>query len=291
MTNPRQLRHLRDKKVAIHQNEAHKLAASHALVCYRSDVVYSFIPKNACSTLRLSLAIANGAIVDETDWTWIHPNNGAFSATFRDLATAKFTFTVLRCPWSRLSSVFLDKIVSRTPEYFKIFRLEDDAIDPWTFTFRDFVGFVGHHHLRADIHWRPQTDFLVYEDYDAWYAFEDFSAAVQDIEARAGFEVVDARAHTRHGTEQFNKRSEHCYVDVPIAEIEAMKRQGDIPDHAALYDDTLAARVGSMYAADIVQYCERFGPSGLTFNPSGLDLAVSAQFRTAMPGNMQGMRA
>ena len=46
------------------QNIGHQFAARHALNIYKSSSIYSFIPKCACSTMRLSLAKANGLIDD-----------------------------------------------------------------------------------------------------------------------------------------------------------------------------------------------------------------------------------
>ena len=44
------------------QNVAHGFSAGYALSIYPSDSVYSSIPKNACSTMRYSRALENGAI-------------------------------------------------------------------------------------------------------------------------------------------------------------------------------------------------------------------------------------
>ena len=39
-----------------------RLSVNHSMMLYRKNALYSFIPKNACSTLRLSTAIENGCI-------------------------------------------------------------------------------------------------------------------------------------------------------------------------------------------------------------------------------------
>jgi hypothetical protein len=253
-------------KVPLAQNAAHRFAAQQALVCYRTDTVYSFIPKNGCSSLRLSLAMANGCIAGPEDWTWIHPNNTTFAASLRELVTARFTFVVLRCPFARLASLFLDKIVSRQPEYWTLFRLEGDRLTPDTLTFRGFVGLLGKPgRLKANIHWRPQSNFLVYAEYDGWYALEDFATAIREIEERAGFPVHDARPLTQHGTDRFTLLEGDGYADTPLSEIERMQQQGQSPSHAALYDAALVAAVARLYAGDIALYRNRFGASGLTF--------------------------
>ena len=59
-SNPRLFRYTRGNLQALVQNAAHQFAAQHALSIYAADAIYSFIPKNACSTMRYTLAIANG---------------------------------------------------------------------------------------------------------------------------------------------------------------------------------------------------------------------------------------
>lgn len=179
-------------------NKAHVFAADHALCAYPSGAVYSFIPKNACTTLRVSLAMANGCIAGARDWTWIHNNNRTFIASLRDLAAASFTFTILRCPHARLASVFLDKFVGRRPEFWRLHAATRDRLHPETSTFRDFVALLDDPELlNHDMHWRPQVDFLVYDDYDLWVPLERFADHAPQIEEGAGLRIVDARALTR----------------------------------------------------------------------------------------------
>lgn len=267
MTHPRLLRYAGQSRLPLDQNTRHDWAVSHALCLYGAGAVYSFIPKNACSTMRVSLAVANGAIgADLENWTWIHANNQTFQASLRDLATARFTFTILRCPHARLSSVFLDKIVGRMPEFWQIFHELDDRLDPDAFSFRDFVGFVTRHpgRLKMNEHWRPQVDFLVYDDYDAWYAVEQMGAARDDLAERAGLSLVDARPLTRHGTDRF-ELLQGAYADTPLTELAALQAQGQAPAHAALYDEALTDQVTRAYAADLALYRDRIGPETLTF--------------------------
>src|SRR5918999_530628 len=97
------------------QNIQHAWAQQYALKVYRANAIYSFIPKNACSTMRLSLALANGCIKSAAEFNWIHHNNPTFRATLQDLAIADYTFVILRCPYARLASCFLDKFVGKYP--------------------------------------------------------------------------------------------------------------------------------------------------------------------------------
>ena len=271
MAHPRLLRHAASSRKTLAANADHGFAAGYALCHYGAGAVYSFIPKNACSTLRLSLAIANGAIEGPEDWIWIHANNPTFRADLRDLATAQFTFTLLRCPHARLASVFLDKIVGRRPEYWLLDRELGETIDPGTFSFRDFVAAVTADDDRLELneHWRRQVDFLVYADYDAWYAVEQMGAARADLAERIGFDLVDARGLTRHGTDRFElmegPETGGHFADMPLTELAALQAAGRAPSHGALYDDGLIGAVADAYAEDLALYAARIGPETLTF--------------------------
>lgn len=260
------LRYARSEDVPLSQNKAHSFAAHNALVHYPSGAVYSFIPKNACSTLRYSMAIANNCITGPEDWTWIHLNNGTFAATLPELVRAPFSFTVLRCPHARLASVFLDKIVDKTPELWQLYRLTRDGFDPDALTFRHFVTLLGEKTLlTANIHWRPQQDFLVYEQYSHVFALEQFREAAPVLQDAIGFTVQDARRLTGHGTDRVEMIREGMFADTPLVELAQMKRGGKLPAHGQLYDPALARRVADLYTGDMTIYAAHLDAQLLSF--------------------------
>jgi hypothetical protein len=257
---------LRHALVRLDTNTAHKFAAGHALVHYESGAIYSFIPKNGCSTMRYSLALANNCIAGPEDWTWIHPNNGTFSATLSDLVRAPFSYVILCCPHARLASVFLDKIVDKTPELWQLYRLTGDGFDSDTLTFRDFVTLIAEGAmLRVNVHWRPQVDFLVYESYSKVFLLETFDVAIRTLKNDIGFDVHDARHLTKHGTDVMTLKKQGAFADMALAELSAMKRGGALPDHTQLYDDDLARQVAEVYADDLAPYAAHLNTKQLTF--------------------------
>lgn len=256
----RPFRYSNNQKVALAHNGQHQFAARHALCHYPSDSIHTFIPKNACSTMRLSLAIANGCIPDAGSHAWIHQNNATFAAGLRDLVTARFTFVILRDPLDRLASVYLDKIVGRWPDYWQLHGLLGHDGDPDDMTFRAFVQAISiPGNLRANIHWRPQIDFLVYEDYDLWVPFKSLADHIPEIEKRTGIPIVDARVLTRHGNDRYEPASGRCFSDTGPAEIRAMRREGRSPAHHALYDDQLRHQAERLYADDAALVREKCG--------------------------------
>lgn len=263
--HPRLLRHVPGTLTALDQNQPHKHAANFALTHFASGAVYSFIPKNACSTMRVSLAIANGCIAGPEDFAWIHNNNGTFRADLQALATASYTFAILRCPYRRLASTFFDKIVGRTPEFWGLHRAHGDQLDPDNLTFRAFVeaiklpGF-----FKLNIHWRPQVDFLVYETYDDLFRMEDFTAVAPRLRDRIGLDIVDARPLTAHGTDGLT-RVDGDYADIPTHILLEMRRRGEIPAYEALYDPDIVSKVAKLYKKDLNFYTIHFGAAQLLF--------------------------
>jgi hypothetical protein len=98
-------------------------------------------------------------------------------------------------------------------------------------------------------------DFLVYEHYDDIFCLEAFADASRALRDRIGLEVQDARDLAKHGSEQFESLDgDESFADKPAHEIAALKRSGRIPRTEQLYDASLIAEVGQMYAADIAFY-------------------------------------
>jgi len=263
---PRLLRYSSATYDNLRANPRHQLAQRHALNIYAADAIYSFIPKNACSTLRTSLAVANGCIRDSSDFNWIHQNNDTFAASLADLARAKYTFTVLRCPYARLLSVYLDKFLNRNPVAWRYLDLHRRAIDLEDVTFEFFVRSMRSERIRhGDIHWMPQASFLVYEDYDDWFAFEQLPAMVAELRSKIGFEVVDARPLTRHGRDHFRSvRRKEAYRVAPF-ELLRLKLQGGLPTARSMYSDEMAGWVRRAYREDIALYRKRLDPDQLMF--------------------------
>lgn len=265
--NKRRFKYSAQSYQYLRHNAAHQFAAGHALRIYRSRSIYSFIPKNACTTLRVSLALANGCIAGSDDFNWIHANNDTFRAELADLATARYTFAILRCPYARLASVFLDKIVGKTDVAWHLHDLTKRRLEPEAMTFGKFVKAVTRAgRLRANIHWRPQSDFLVYEEYDDYFSLERFAAAQRVIEAKAGLEIVDARPLTKHGIDGLELVEGGNPDRLPPTRIALMKQRGQCPSPASLYTDETIALVAKHFQRDIELYRELFGGQDLMFS-------------------------
>ncbi|MEO1621283.1 MAG: sulfotransferase family 2 domain-containing protein [Cyanobacteria bacterium J06632_3] len=270
---------------SLSKNNLHCFAQKYSLRLYRSNSVYSFIPKNACSTLRLSLALYNGCIDNKNDFDWIHENNFTFQADLASLCSASYTFTVLRCPYSRLASVYLDKIVGKEFPAIKLYgglnfslpgmrwatvrRLNGILSNSFLskLSFYDFVDCLRSEEVKKlDMHWQPQVDFLVYENYDEYFCVEELRKAVSTLKEKIGLEVIDARGLTLHGIKHFEKVTGKDFSKTPASQILAMKKMGRVPSPFHLYNEKIVEMVSEIYAPDIKLYKSLFGDTNLMFS-------------------------
>lgn len=77
----------------------------------------------------------------------------------RQMERDAFKFTMVRDPYTRALSAFNDKILgTQVPAY--IFRdwFQKPGVTP---TFADFCRYLDEGHIWADMHWAPQSDFLL----------------------------------------------------------------------------------------------------------------------------------
>jgi hypothetical protein len=265
MTGSRLLKYASAEPGDLRFNQQHQLAASHALKIYKSGAVYTFIPKNGCSTMRLSVAIANCCIADASGINWIHENNDTFRANLEDLVRATYTFVILRDPFARLASCFLDKIVSHARPARQLKKLVGRDLNLDEITFSDFVNYLDSTSVRSgNMHWRPQTEFLVYDRYDDYFAVEDFATVATAIRDRAGLELIDARPLTAHGLDRYRLLSPSIdHSSTPVREIVRLMCDGDCPDPRSLFTPPIAELVAHLYANDIRLYAEKIGRSTL----------------------------
>jgi len=264
---PRLFRYSSKSYANLAANPPHSFARRHALSIYTADAIYSFLPTTACSTMRTTLAIANGCIGDTGDFNWIHQNNDTFSASLAELARARYTFTILRCPYRRLLSVYLDKFLERNIVAWRYIDLHDRTIDFDDISFEFFIRSLAKARIRnGDIHWMPQTAFLVYEDYDDWFAFEDFPTLAKTLKQRIDLDVVDARSLTGHGTTGLRKLARKEPHRLSPYELLGYKKRGSLPTPESMYTAELVKCVKRAYRGDITLYKRVLGSGNLLFS-------------------------
>lgn len=278
---PRRLRFTPVGQTPLAQNGRHQFALRQAMAVYPSAAIYSRIPKNGSTGLRVAVGVANGVIdgVQHDGWIGGNPIDTYAAVTLAELARARFTFVVLRDPFTRLSSAYLDKIVARKPELWPFLGATGGRLRAEDVTFRRFVETVTtNRSAQANPHWRPQEDFLVYETYDAVIPLERLHDHAGMLRERAGLDVVDALAVGDNQNARFTTLDDRCYADARPHDLFGMQGEKNrSPAHAAMYDDELRERVAEAYAADLALHRNAMGAAVEAVEPARPEPAVDRQ--------------
>ncbi len=181
----------------------------------------------------------------------MHNNSYTFSANLRELTCADYTFTILRCPYDRLASLFLDKFVDKTPVAWNFYRQTNNKYDLDKLTFSDFLKALLEQPslLNGDIHWRKQVDFLVYQKYDDYFNFEDFDNIKNTLKTKIDLDLIDTREITNHGKEKSNAIDGN-FSTTSVAELKLLKTKSSLPSTESLFNDDLLELTNKIYKSD-----------------------------------------
>jgi Sulfotransferase family len=187
-----------------------------------SDIRYSIILKNACSTVKATLLSREGVGVNVMDIDEVHLLARAYACKETQQG---FTLAVVRDPAKRFVSAFLDKIVAnpRPPVWRSVImhpsirlslpelvnRSSTEELEIERLTFLDFaraVALIPDVHLEA--HLRSQNWFLAGRKHDHILCF-DSPCWQRQLTDLAGCEVVVVRPH---GTKQYTC-PDHTFPD------------------------------------------------------------------------------
>ncbi|MEA3438223.1 MAG: sulfotransferase family protein [Thermodesulfobacteriota bacterium] len=130
--------------------------------------VYARVYKSANSTVISSLYNAenNNRIIGLDDIQKIKDNYftkpGELSKIDLENLDSYYKFTIVRNPYRRILSAYLDKIKNRNGSKRKIVTKLLNKNPNDQITFNEFLGFLENGGLRQNGHWAPQTDFLVF---------------------------------------------------------------------------------------------------------------------------------
>jgi len=248
-----------------HRNEL-RFKLARALPIHKSNAVCTFIQKNACSTLRYSIAIENGLLKgNETNLSIVNMPV-KLATNLNQLLNPPYSFVILRCPYTRLTSAFFEKFVRHKPEsiHFLEKYFPNKSIDDLTFS-----SFINTLHKNAadstnfDMHWRPQTNFLLYKNYTKYFSVEEMDFASKTLEKDIGLKIHDTRSFLTHHTYHLKKISSLSEPwNIPIKQL---KKLDGLPTTKSMFSEELVQIVKNIYSEDIKLYKEKLGDKNLTF--------------------------
>ncbi len=233
----------------------HAFAMQHALAIPKG-IIYTYIPKNACTPIRYAAGIANGFVCDYPALANIQVS---IQANFSEIRDAEYTFVLLRCPYRKIASMFLDKAINE-PGRFKPVRNRiagriRRGIDH--LSFRSFIERLQRPGaLIAEHHWTPQSAFLIYHEYDDYFSVEEADAAFAQLNRR--FAIKDTREFSGHSTAGL-ERVEGAYSRTTVAELKRLKGTGRMPSCRSMFDSETKKIIESLYHDDIALYRSRIG--------------------------------
>ena len=245
-------------------NKEHNFAKKFTLYNFSNSSLCTFIPKNACTSLRFSFALSNGFVRGIEDINWIHSNNDSQKVSEKELINCSYTFVVLRSPFTRLSSYFLDKIVGNSQDVAKEDEsykktILDSNFDPENLTFEKFVNIMWENPklIYKDIHTIPQIEFLLFNDYDKWVALENLSKELNEVEENSGIKFFDTRKSVNNTTYRGEINNTKYFGDINIKSLRDLKSKKIFPSHQMLYSPETAYKCLHLYISDIFLYIEK----------------------------------
>ena len=246
---------------SIERNEAHLFAKQHTLIHLKSNSVCTWIPKIGCTNMRYSIPLANGAISTADDIEWVHNNNNSFAADNKELLKANYTFVVLRNPYKRLLSFFLDKLCHDDPhESDKSYSVAKERFKATESTsFMDFVETLWQEPelLDSDIHVKRQTDFLVYNKYDDYFCLENYKQAIEKIFKMTGLKIIDTRGMGSGNTTHRHSESSDIDYTTKSGELSKLLNIGKKPNPRNMYSNELCRKVGVLFQPDVLLYLDK----------------------------------
>lgn len=230
--------------------------ASHFIAYKKLGIGYSYIPKNACTSLKLGLGSAEG-FLDSEDYPHSTPLRVRSYSTLTQ-RRPRFRFTVLRNPIGRAVSGFLEKLVtvqdwmSYQPAMGiipKPTRLA--ATSPDDITFELFVEYLERSPAwRLNDHFRPQSDFLLHEPYTHVGKFEDLDATWDILEC-----LGVKRPPRRNSWTPSGRTCDEPMHRVPVGVLrQVWRKENRLPSIEDLAVPDLRTRLGNVFRVDCDAY-------------------------------------
>ena len=256
--------------------------ANNCLINHQHKIIYCPIAKNAC-TLFKSMMIEHSK--DHDRYRGSQEDIHHYASSRKDTAVFLddidylerpdyFKFAILRNPFARLVSAYLDKFVKHeTPEIFaqelirKVQQFLEQEYDLATsISFQEFMQYLANtQDLDLNEHWRSQSSFLGRGllEFDYLGQFENLPEVIKDLENKFKFKittnVIKNHNRTEHITNYItNILPDKYYAKYPQELRDLKIKNGGFPDTKYFYSSRLIELVELRFAQDIELYNSQF---------------------------------
>ena len=114
------------------------------------------------------------------------------------------------------------------------------------------------HLIFADIHTKPQSSFLLIENYTEYYKLEQFNMLSNKLRSDFSFELTDTRDFTLHTLVNIERKSSGYAGNVSLEELSIMKNNNKcLPIQNEFFDEEDSFKVSALYLQDIILYCSK----------------------------------
>ncbi|MAQ85939.1 MAG: hypothetical protein CMH12_22555 [Maritimibacter sp.] len=148
--------------------------------------LYNRLPKNANSTVTSVLRNAVGGSASQKAAKHAFTRPSRLSRAQVDALDSYFKFVIVRDPYTRTLSAYLDKIVNRRRQAKRPLRLVGKRYGTDTPSFEQFCEYLAWTGLYDDNHWAPQVDGLVlpFAQFDHVGRFEQLGTELNFVSER-----------------------------------------------------------------------------------------------------------
>ena len=264
-------------------NKHHRLEiANNCLINHKYKIIYCPIAKNAC-TLFKNMMVEHSK--DRERYRNSHEDIHHYASIRKDTAVALdnldylersdyFKFAILRNPFERLVSAYLDKIVKHEiTEFFaqelikKVQQYLTQQYDlEQSISFQEFIQYIANTQDNdLDEHWKTQFSLIGrgWLKFDYLGQFEQLDRVIEDLENRFGFKittnVINNHNRSDHITHYISDISPGEYHTKYPQELRDFNfKNGGFPDAKYFYTPELIKLVKIRFAPDIELYNNQF---------------------------------
>ena len=240
-------------------------AFGHMYYCESQSLIATLIPKNASSFVKTLFAWYDA---DEPEFdaaakkafSDIHNRfNGLLLVkNFQEIERAKQSFIILRCPYRRAVSGFIDKFVIAPEEaiFQGIIRTARKEID--SITFSDFVNAIKNSpDSWLDPHFRSQYSYVIFEKYDHFFCVEDSESLKGFLETKApdALKVINELAPKGINKKQYTTTDVENAYSFTVDKLRNLYiNENKIPSEKCFFNRIIIRNLSQRYSDDISYY-------------------------------------